>query len=154
MAVPDIVIFAISAVATRAVQVPVRGYGSALMLLPSTLLHELSHFIVALLTRSKPSGLDLVPRRLGESWTLGSVLFVPGVFSAAFVALAPLSLWALTFYLATWAVGQSWPEQVVSGMLFSTLVQGGCPSRVDLAVALRYPGGLILLAGILGLLFL
>ncbi|EEF22894.1 conserved hypothetical protein, partial [Ricinus communis] len=75
----------------------------ALLRLPSTIAHELSHWVVALVLGCRPSGLSFVPKRQPDnSWRLGSVMFYPGTFSAGFVALAPLWVMGTASYWILW----------------------------------------------------
>jgi len=73
--------------------------------LPGTLLHELSHLLVAAVTGGRPVGFSIVPRRQTEGasrgvWVLGSVTISrPGPLSALPSALAPLALNAVAYYL-------------------------------------------------------
>ncbi len=68
-------------------------YGSFWMILfrlPATSLHESSHFVFSLLTRSRPTGFSIWPHRDGAVWILGSVTSSNiGKFSALLVGLAP-----------------------------------------------------------------
>lgn len=146
---PEGLTFALTALLVFWGQVPLRGYPSALSRVPSTFLHELSHYLVASLTGSRPSAIDLVPRRTEGGWQLGAVQFYPGPLSAAFVALAPLGLLGLAGWLFMGASEGSMADQAVCGALFSTALQGAFPSRVDWALAAKFPISLVLL-GLLG----
>lgn len=58
---------------------------------PSTLIHEISHAILAVVTRSGISGFSLLPKRIDGGWMLGSVQCSRiGMFSAFPIGLAPL----------------------------------------------------------------
>jgi hypothetical protein len=43
----------------------------AICALPGTLLHEMSHFLVAALTGGRPSSFSVIPRRVGAAYVLG-----------------------------------------------------------------------------------
>lgn len=60
--------------------------------LPVTIMHEMAHFVVALLLGGEPTGVCLWPKRTGNRWILGSVTARVTLLSAAPTALAPL-LW-------------------------------------------------------------
>lgn len=123
--------------------------------LPGTLLHELSHLLVAAVTGARPVGFSIVPRRQGEggskgSWVLGSVTISrPGLFSALPSAMAPLALNAVAYYLylgwATW-----FPRDLPHTLLMYAAVYLFCyssiPSGQDIRVALSSPLGLLLYA--------
>src|SRR5437899_11438356 len=65
----------------------------ALLSLPGTIAHELTHFVVGLLLLAKPRGFSIWPRAEGSTWRLGAVSFGNiGLLNGAFVALAPLLL--------------------------------------------------------------
>lgn len=134
----------------------IRSTGWTIFLrVPSTLAHELSHWVVALVTRASPSFPSIIPRRDAASggWVLGSVRFKPSWGSAALIACAPffiLAPLALELGLSTHA---RTPEQaLLQGTALAYLVQGCLPSRVDLKIAIADPVGLalvgLLLAGL------
>lgn len=119
--------------------------------LPGTVLHELAHFVVALVTGGKPRGFSIVPHRRcctladGSSrklWILGSVtLGNAGMFSAVPTALAPLGLIVVAWYLYRhWF---SWfPGDTVHTLLLYATVYLFCyssiPSSTDLKVAFSH----------------
>jgi hypothetical protein len=113
----------------------------AVLCLPSTLLHELAHYLMAYLTGSRPSPMDLVPRKQDGGWVLGSVTFHAGFWTAGFVALAPLLL-----LLLAWACVPDMPassvEQAVRGAVFAWSLEGALPSSTDWEIALRRPAAL------------
>ncbi|PNG49969.1 MULTISPECIES: hypothetical protein [unclassified Variovorax] len=127
----------------------------AVQSLPSTVAHELSHFVVALLLGCRPAGFSLIPKRVRDNyWELGSVTFTPGKLSTGFVALAPLwvlgaaSYWILWLRPSSAAIG----EELLWGMVGGITAWAAIPSSTDVAVALRYPAGTALLACICALL--
>jgi hypothetical protein len=141
--------FALVALMSAAVQWRLQGYARVLLLLPSTLLHELAHYLVAYVTGSKPQPIDITPRRDEGGWQLGSVTFEPHPLTAALVALAPLSLLWLALWLWQGSPLRSLEGQAVSGYLFTCALQGAWPSREDWRVAMQHPIGLALLLGVL-----
>lgn len=117
--------------------------------LPSTLLHELSHWAVALLTGSSPGMPSILPKKIGKGkWILGSVEFRPGTWTAAFVALAPAwllgGLCVYGWLHADWA-GPA--QQLTAGVLLGFAAAGSVPSSQDWDIALQHPLSL----GLLGL---
>lgn len=117
--------------------------------LPSTLLHELCHWVVALVTVSSPGLPSIWPRRVAGGWILGHVQFRPRMFTCALVALAPLGLVApvLIWALQLPSAGVLWRETLlVTGL--SYLLMAGVPSSADLAIAAQDPMGLLVLAGV------
>jgi hypothetical protein len=117
--------------------------------LPGTILHELSHFLVAAVTGGRPTGFSIIPRRGGGNrWILGSVTISrPGPISALPSALAPLALNAAGYYLyvnwSTW-----FPADLPHTLLMYGAVYLFCyssiPSDEDLKVAVSSPFGLVI----------
>lgn len=136
--------------------VSIRGNTSALIFfnLPATVCHEMAHWLVALLTGSRPGIPSLLPRREGKNgWTLGSVQFHAKPFAAGLVALAPALLLAP---LAWWGLSRAETAAVsepLRGLLFGYLAWGAVPSSQDWAVALKYPLGTVVALGALTLFF-
>jgi len=128
-------------------------------LLPGTLLHELSHLVVAAVTGARPVGFSIIPRRegnggAGERWRLGSVTISrPGPISALPSGLAPLTLNVVAYYLyAGWA---SWfprdlPHTLLMYLVIYLFCYSSIPSGQDVKVALSSPTGLLLYAALCG----
>ena len=122
--------------------------------LPGTILHELSHLIVAIVTGGRPVGFSIVPRRQsGDRWLLGSVTISnPGPISALPSAMAPLALNIVAYYLyRNWF---SWfpfdlPHTLLMYAAIYTFCYSSIPSGQDLKVALSSRTG-VLLYGALG----
>ena len=132
-----------------------RGTTTAIFInLPATLMHELSHWVVALLTGSRPGFPSIWPRREGNKWLLGSVEFLIKPHVAGAIALAPL--WCLapvTWYLVTAPAdpADSLLYQGMWGLLAGFLAVGAVPSSQDWYIALKYPlSSLVVLAAIVG----
>jgi len=65
----------------------------AVLSLPGTIAHELTHLIVGALLLAKPHGFSVWPKAVGRSWRLGAVSFGNiGLLNGVFVAFAPLLL--------------------------------------------------------------
>ena len=115
-----------------------------LAVLPSTFLHELSHWLVAVVLGARPSFPSLLPKKMeGNYWVLGSVEFQCNPFTAALIALAPL--WLLGGFVAFmllegWHLSADWWV----GVLMGVMLVGSFPSRTDWAIALRNPLGLLI----------
>ena len=121
-----------------------------LFTLPGTFAHELAHWLVAALWSARPRFPSLLPHQRADGhWALGSVAFRPGFFSTGFIALAPAYLLpplagGLLLHLGqhpdvTWQAG--------GGYVFASILLSALPSRTDWALALRYPGGTLILMG-------
>jgi hypothetical protein len=128
----------------------------ALLALPGTIAHELTHFVVGMLLLAKPRGLSIWPRADGHTWRLGSVSFGNiGLLNGAFVALAPLLLLPLVWLcvirllLPLWNDGQ-WGWWLLAGYLSATALFAALPSFQDIKLGGR---SLLLYAALGGLLW-
>ena len=115
----------------------------ALLALPGTFAHELSHLVVGLLLRAEPHGLSVWPRPYGHTWVLGAVSFRHiGLLNGAWVALAPLLLlpvaWLSLIHvlLPLWVVGQ-WGWWLLAGYLTATALFAALPSIQDIRLGGR-----------------
>lgn len=71
-----------------------------LFYLPGTILHELAHFVIAVLTFAAPTRFTLIPKRQGNYYVLGQVQCARAtILNAAFVGLAPVLLILPALYL-------------------------------------------------------
>ena len=121
--------------------------------LPGTLLHELSHLVVAAVTGGRPVGFSIIPRReAGQRWRLGSVTISrPGPISALPSALAPLALNLVAYYLYLgWG---SWfprdlPHTLLMYLAIYLFSYSSIPSGQDLKVAFSSPSGILLYAAV------
>lgn len=123
--------------------------------LPGTLLHELAHLVVAIVTGGRPTGFSIIPRRDGACagrWLLGSVTISrPGAVSALPSALAPLALNAVGYYLYRgW--GGWFPRDLPHTLIMYAVIYLFCyssvPSGQDMKVAVSSPAGLLLYAAL------
>lgn len=109
----------------------------ALLRLPSTLLHELAHFLVGWLLFAKPTRISLWPQHNGTALQFGHVAFSHlRWYNAAPVYLAPL-INAYVAYRLLIQTPFSFDGAWVVGWLAGCLVQGGMPSGSDWAGAGR-----------------
>lgn len=123
---------------TLLLRVRATPWGLAILALPGTFAHELSHFLVGTVLLAKPSGFSLWPKRSGKGWRLGAVSFRRiGILNGAFVALAPLGLLPLAwlclirFSVPAWTGGH-WLQWFLAGYLAATLFFGCIPSLTDI----------------------
>jgi hypothetical protein len=120
-----------------------------------TLCHELAHFSVGLLTGADPTGLTIIPRRVGRSgstWELGSVTFANlRWYNAAPAALAPLLVLLVPFAVAGWRTRPGWhfaPADLGLMFLLAPQFLSFWPSPVDWRLAARsWPYLIVLFAG-------
>ena len=124
----------------------------ALLSLPGTIAHELTHFVVGALLLAKPRGFSVWPRAHAQGWRLGSVSFANiGLLNGAFVALAPLLLlpiaWLCVIHvlLPLWNDRQ-WGWWLLAGYLTATALFAALPSFQDMKLG----GRSILLYAVLG----
>jgi hypothetical protein len=123
----------------------------ALLVWPGTFLHELSHWLMALLLGGRPTALNVVPVRSERGWRLGSVAIGNlRAFNAVPIALAPLLLaplaaWALVH--ATRVPASSWLHWALLYVATSAAVS--ClPSLTDWKLVFSRPLGLLLYAAL------
>jgi hypothetical protein len=128
----------------------------ALLALPGTIAHELSHFVVGALLLAKPHGFSIWPKASGSTWTLGAVSFGNvGLLNGAFVALAPLLLLPIAWLclvhllLPLWNGGQ-WGWWALGGYLTATALFAALPSFQDIKLGGR---SLVLYGVLVGLLW-
>jgi hypothetical protein len=119
-----------------------------------TLSHELAHFFAGLLTGARPTGLTVIPRRVGRNWELGSVTFANlRWYNAAPAALAPLLVLALPFAVAWWRTRADWrfgAADLALTFLLAPQFLSFWPSPVDWRLARRsWPYALIVATGVL-----
>jgi hypothetical protein len=106
-----------------------------------TLCHELAHFSVGLLTGAEPTGLTIIPRRLGRTWELGSVTFANlRWYNAAPAALAPLLVLLVPLGVAWWRTRGAWrfgPLDLALTLVLAPQFLSFWPSPVDWRLAAR-----------------
>jgi hypothetical protein len=81
---------------------------------PGTVLHELAHYVAALLL-GKAEGFSVVPRRERNTYVLGSVKSRTRYkVLSSFIALAPIIWWFISFlilqHLRVLGMGRTWPH--------------------------------------------
>src|SRR5688572_29199551 len=77
----------------------------ALLVLPGTTLHEVAHWLVAVLSNGRPHAPSVIPNFAGRRWTLGEVVIAnPTWYNRAPIALAPLLLLPLAYFCYQWWV--------------------------------------------------
>lgn len=118
---------------------------------PATIMHELAHFLVAIVTFGRPIAISLLPKRTATGVRLGAVTVRNlNAFNGALIALAPLLLLGLAYALyATVIRGQScdWTKLLTMAYLVANALYGSVPSRFDVTQALRKPlGGIAIFA--------
>lgn len=122
----------------------------SLFALPGTAVHELSHWLVALLLGAKPSFPNIIPKREGSTWKLGSVRMTPNILTRIPIALAPIALlpFGIWYAVAHPEVTAGW--DLVHVWIAGTLIAASLPSRQDWWVAL--PALICAIVGYLGIL--
>lgn len=109
----------------------------SLFALPGTVAHELAHFAVALLLRAKPSFPNLMPKRDGDAWRLGSVQAAPNLITTIPIALAPFLLLpvGVWYSVSIMSAGTGW-WHLIHAWIASTILIASLPSRQDWFVAM------------------
>jgi hypothetical protein len=114
----------------------------ALVILPGTTLHELMHWLSAFLLGGAPQSFSILPKLFASngSHTLGEVAFIPNAWNAAFISLAPLSLFPLCWFLI-----QCIARPIHAWKRFLLLYLAAClwlsalPSSTDVRIAFSHP---------------
>jgi hypothetical protein len=122
-----------------------------LVAFPGVVLHELAHYVTALLLRGTPEPISLVPHKQADgSWVLGSVTFYPSWWNAGFVALAPLYVLPSIGYVLFHHLQAENPRDIlIGGYLLACIAWGCIPSSADWKIALSRPlGTVVLLLGL------
>jgi hypothetical protein len=120
---------------------PPRSLAASLLRAVGVFSHELLHFAVGYLTRARPIGMTLIPRREGNLIILGSVEFERLTWANAWAtALAPLlalpALYALASWRTTNQVERLTFEDLAWWTLAGPIVLYCWPSRADWRIAL------------------
>lgn len=109
----------------------------AILALPGTFAHEISHLLVGAVLFAKPSAISLIPRHVGNTYILGCVSFRNiTLFNGAFVSLAPLLLAPLGYLCliqgtASFDSGQ-YEHWALWGVLAGNLFFSALPSIQDI----------------------
>ena len=122
----------------------------SLLVLPGTFAHECCHLLLGLALNARPAGFNLLPRREGRGWEMGSVSFANlRWYNAFFVGMAPLLLLPAAYGLLRWRLAGDpvvgWPE-ALAVYVIANLVYAALPSWQDCRQAARSPIGWLLLA--------
>lgn len=109
----------------------------ALVALPGTLVHELAHFLVALLLQAEPTMPSIIPQRTPHGWRLGSVRFHGNFLVAAPIALAPFVLTPLALWIAVHTMAWHRIDWIYAlwTWICASLLSASLPSRQDWRVA-------------------
>ncbi|TXI03114.1 MAG: hypothetical protein E6Q76_14300 [Rhizobium sp.] len=133
-----ILVFAVALMATR--RAPLLYWATNL---PGIAAHEVCHWLVALVLFGRPTGVSLLPRKMREGWTLGTVTVrAPRWWNMAPISLAPLALLPISGeayqLLSSGTALISWPH--IGGLyLAATLAVSSLPSSADWRHALSNP---------------
>jgi hypothetical protein len=115
----------------------------AVLSLPGTIAHELTHYIVGALLLAKPHGFSVWPKVFGRSWRLGAVSFGNiGLLNGAFVAFAPLLLLPIAWLSLVHVLLPLWKDDrwgwwLLAGYLTATALFAALPSFQDIRLGAR-----------------
>ncbi len=139
--VASVVLVAVFAAGLRAVRDSF--WRVALLSLPGTIAHELSHLLLGYVLGARPQRFSLWPRRAGGRWVLGSVTFGNiNLLNGAPVALAPLALLPLAVLcflhvlLPLWEARQ-WLWWIAGGYVTAAVFLALLPSIHDWMIGAR-----------------
>jgi hypothetical protein len=115
----------------------------AVLALPGTIAHELTHFIVGALLLAKPRDLSVWPKAVGRRWRLGAVSFGNiGLLNGAFVAFAPLLLFPIAWLCLVHVLLPLWHDSrwgwwLLACYLTATALFAALPSLQDIRLGAR-----------------
>lgn len=126
----------------------------SLLVLPGTFAHEALHYVSGILLNGGPVGFNLLPRREGTGWAMGSVSFNHiRWYNAFFIGMAPLLLLPAAYAMVVWRLRGvpvfGWREALALYVI-ANLIYAALPSWQDVRIAARSPIGWLLLAAGLG----
>ena len=127
-------------------------YLSALVNIPGTLLHEMSHFLVGLFLNASPTRFDLFPKKQDGYYVMGSVGFRNVQFyNAVPAALAPMLLLVVGYYFNSWFFSHvhiNYINYILYVLLQTIIIENAVPSSTDFKVAFSYPLSILLYGAI------
>ena len=131
-------------------KLPQTSYLYALLTLPATIMHELTHLVLSILTFGKPTKINLLPKKTENGIIYGYVENSNiTYYNAIFIGLAPLILLVFGFiFIFKYLIPETNIYLIVWYFYISLMfIEGGIPSRTDLKIALiSWP--LILIIGV------
>lgn len=110
----------------------------------TTSLHEIMHYLIALILGGRPTGFSLIPkkRKIGNLvyWEFGSVVAYTNRFNAFFIGIAPILNIVVAYFI--WKYYFFYIKPNILSILFFyfvewVLINNGIPSKQDLKVALK-----------------
>lgn len=131
----------------------------SLLLLPGTILHELSHYVTSRILRVRTFGVTLIPKLEGETLRLGSVSIEKAdILRRSLIGVAPLLLGLGIIFASLWWVTSrsnfTWWEIVLGGILIFEIANTMFPSKADVGgtvmiflISLGLLGGLVIWLG-------
>ena len=123
-------------------------YLSALVNIPGTFLHEMSHYLVGLFLNTYPTSFDLFPKKRDGGYVMGSVGFRNVQFYNAIPsAMAPLLLLIAGYYFNRWFFSNvkiTYLSYISYVLLQTVIIENAVPSTQDFKVAFSYPLGVLL----------
>ena len=123
-------------------------YMCAVVNLFGTILHELSHFFIGLFLNAYPTQFNLFPKKIGDSYVVGSVGFRNITFYNALPsAMAPLLLLIAGYYFNVWFFANvkiTYLSYISYIFLQTVIIENAVPSPQDFKVAFSQPLGLLM----------
>lgn len=111
-----------------------------LVVLPATVVHELTHLVTALLLNGRPEGFSIIPQRSARGYTLGSVACANiRWYNGLFIGLSPIILLIVaaivvgwrTHYYRSFSISETLWVYVCACMVYAAI-----PSWQDIKIAL------------------
>lgn len=122
---------------------------SALVNIPGTFLHELTHYLVGLVLNARPCNFTIFPKKANDGgYVMGSVGFRNVTFYNAIPAsMAPLLLLIIGFMINRYYLPQMSPTMgnyMLYVLLQTIVIENSIPSSADFHVAGMYLKGVLL----------
>ena len=119
-----------------------RLYLFALLTVPATFLHELSHYLVSLITLGRPVSFTFIPRKTESGLVLGSVGSANSVwYNQGIISIAPLLLLVCVYFIFINldTVMMYIKNDYLLGYITANMIVGSIPSSTDWKLAFRAP---------------
>ena len=118
-------------------------YLSAIVNIPGTFLHEMSHFLVGFFLNAYPTSFNLLPKKEGDNYVMGSVGFRNVRFyNAVPAALAPMFLLVVGYHFNQWFFSNikiTYVSYISYVLLQTIIIENAVPSSTDFKVAFSNP---------------
>lgn len=122
----------------------------SLFSLPGTLMHELAHYLCAVIFVARPSFPSIIPMRQNGYWRLGSVKFSPTFLNVVPISMAPMILLPAGIAYGVFIMHKAHGETYLfHAWITGTVIQASMPSTADWKIALPVLLGVSLIGALI-----